>query len=197
MNLHRRACRGCASIPDISTATDRRNCSPPCALFPPRRRRLRRACRNRDGRSRCACRTAGRSVGYRTRAATAISRRIPRPGGPGRRYRRRCCVMGRAGPLPGPAGGLSDQLLRPDRENGSASGSRRGGFRRAGGLDFAGRFLPVPRRRTETQRAHPRLPPQLGRRRSSSAATPALPSMASIEFIRAHRACSRKGDGSI
>ena len=73
-------------------------------------------------------------------------------------------IMGRVGPPSGPARGLSDQLLCPDRKNGSASGSRRGGFRCAGGLDFAGRFLPVPRRRTETQRAHPHLPPQLGRR---------------------------------
>ena len=91
------------------------------------------------------------------------------------------------------AGGMPDQFLRPDGQNGPAPGSRRRGFRRAGGVAFARQFLPVSRRRIKAQRSDPLVPARVPATRWFSAAMPGWRFMASTASIPAHRPCSPEG----
>ena len=176
-----------ASIPAISTATASRHC-------------WRRSRGPDDGAAlhaahaeirpsvhACACRIADRSAGPRMRAAIAISRAIRRPAGPGRRSRPARCNLGRVLRDTRPPGGCLINFYGADRENGPAPGSRRSGFRCAGGLDFARRFLLVSRRRTQAPRSYPLVPPQVPATCWCSAATRGLPSTASTGSMPAHR----------
>ena len=153
---------------------------------------------NRDDPSPCACRIAERSAGSPTKTDIAISPCIRTPAGRGRRFPPALLALWRElAHYPRPAGGLPDQFLRPERKNGPASGSRReriltrrwSRFRSA----IPACFGSAAGNETSLPGPSGSVPATL----SSLAAPRGLPFTASIGFIRAHRACSRRVDGSI